>query len=1020
MIRGHTPQFAIVLITLSIVAISVSALPADDEGSSSMGHRANGDHILYSTFIGGSGEDWAHDVEMGPDGGVYIAGYTSSFDFPTTQGVYQRVNKGQDDVFVLKVSADLSTIEWATLLGGSGRDIPWDLAIGPGGRLYVTGYTDSDDFPTSLFALSKTLGGPQDAFVFCMEADGTDIRYSTYLGGEDHDFGYSVLPLSDGSAYVAGHTESIFFPTMVDAYDRGLSGFSDAFVVRIGSFGTLLLDSTYLGGEYTESEPSLAMAGDGKLWMTGSTTSSDFPTTDGAIDGLVKLGRDIFVTEIKSDLTAIGYSTIMGGVGNDVPRSIDLGPDGKVLLAGFTSSPVFYTTLNAIDDTLQGETDGFITVLNVTTPSIEYSTYVGGEDFDVIRTARFDQSGLIRVTGYANSSFFPTTPDAYIRQKLGDDDHDAIYMELSLDESLTNHSTFLGHKRGDFGMDMVLGQDGLPIIVGHTRSEQFQVTGVALDTTYNGGGDLFLIKYVVDTAPPEFAQDLTPTEAETGGQLTFRVIIRDRLGVGDAQVVYLVDGGDETTLDLVGDVHFVQTIHVEQAATEITYRFLAWDRLGRFNQTVDKTVAVRDTIPPGMNADHTPDNASTGDPLAFAVDLTDNIAVRKAYVEYSYGDVEGNATLEEVSIPVGALGMSVMMPHDSLDPVRYRFTFTDVSGNGNSTPWRTIPVLDDDPPNIEAPDVPETATPGSIVTLVVHGTDNIGITVAQVEYTFGPLSPVVIEADPPFEPFIGFNIPVERGEEDDLVFTVTIEDAAGNQAVFPGVVSISDQRAPWIVSFTTHGNATTGDEIEVSWEAVDEVMVAHMWIRYRFGVVDSTDYEYLGVNEIRIATVTIPVPTDAEGTLWVIYGARDDSFNSNETVPVAIPVIDDDAPVPRAGGWDNIFHANKPVHLTSSASFDNIGIVEFQWVWTVPGMEDVVLNTTGAQEVLIDLEPGQYTIELRAFDAAGNMGTDTVVVTVQADIKNEIGNDSWLILAGVAAMVGVTGLYILYRRRRNR
>jgi len=260
--------------------------------------------------------------------------------------------------------------------------------------------------------------------------------------------------------------------------------------------------------------------------------------------------------------------------------------------------------------------------------------------------------------------------------------------------------------------------------------------------------------------------------------------------------------------------------------------------------------------------------------------------------------------------------------------------------------------------------------------------DNVGILKARIEYAFGPLTPTVEEMEYPFTPFIYFIVDIKKGEEDDLVLTVYVEDSAGNVVSVPGLVSVADTGAPWIKEFTSQGNATTGDPFPVSWEAVDEVGVSQMWVRFLFGEGDPEAYEFHGVDAIRIATLDIPVPEDTEGPLWIIYGARDGSFNSNETGPYRFDVIDDDPPVALAGK-DTRARADQGVHLSAAASSDNIGIVSFQWVWLVAGAEETVLRETQAQEVILELEPGEYTIELRAFDAHGNVGTDTVIVTVE-------------------------------------
>ena len=171
------------------------------------------DPLLFSTFVGGGDAEWPHATVVAPNGTVYVTGYTLSFDFPTTEGAYQRVTKGNEEVYVLHLSADGSELLWATLIGGSGQDIAWDLAVGTDGRVYVTGMTRSANFPTTQGAYLRTREGGSDAFVVCLAADGGSLVYSTLLGGEDDDKGYAIKALSEGRVLVAGNTGSMFFPT---------------------------------------------------------------------------------------------------------------------------------------------------------------------------------------------------------------------------------------------------------------------------------------------------------------------------------------------------------------------------------------------------------------------------------------------------------------------------------------------------------------------------------------------------------------------------------------------------------------------------------------------------------------------------------------------------------------------------------------------------------------------------------------------------------------------------------------
>ena len=203
----------------------------------------------YSTFLGGSSGDIGYGVAVDSSGAAYVTGVMSSSDFPTSAGAYQTTLNGTQDAFVSKLAADGTSLDYSTYLGGSGSfDYGQAIAVDSSGAAYVTGYTQSGDFPTSAGAYQTTLNGVQDAFVSKLAADGTSLAYSTYLGGSSYDRGYGIAVDSSGAAYVTGFTLSGDFPTSAGAYQTTLNGSVNAFVSKLAADGTSLAYSTYLGG----------------------------------------------------------------------------------------------------------------------------------------------------------------------------------------------------------------------------------------------------------------------------------------------------------------------------------------------------------------------------------------------------------------------------------------------------------------------------------------------------------------------------------------------------------------------------------------------------------------------------------------------------------------------------------------------------------------------------------------------------------------------------------------------------
>jgi len=263
--------------------------------------------LVYSTYLGGRNNDGDANVEAGCDGSTYVAGQTSSPDFPTANPIQQRL-AGGFDAFVAKITPDGSALVYSTFLGGSQSDAMLGFAVDSAGSAYVTGSTISIDFPT-VNALQSRSAGLDDIFVAQLTPDGSALVYSTYLGGRGDDEGWGLTVDLAGNAYVTGRTESFDFPT-VNAFQPTFGGgFDDAFVAKIGAGGSPLVYSSFLGGSDEERGWDISVGSAGNAYVTGFTQSPDFPTVN-AIDG--SLGNTIqkaFVTKVAADGTALIYST---------------------------------------------------------------------------------------------------------------------------------------------------------------------------------------------------------------------------------------------------------------------------------------------------------------------------------------------------------------------------------------------------------------------------------------------------------------------------------------------------------------------------------------------------------------------------------------------------------------------------------------------------------------------------------------------------------------------------------------
>ncbi len=391
---------------------------------------------------------------------------------------------------------------YSTYLGGSGDEEGLDIAVDSTGNAYITGFTNSTNFPVAN-AFQATFGGAnfvggRDGFVTKLNAAGTALVYSTYLGGSGDDRASKIAVDSSGNAYIAGETISSNFPTANALQGTYGGGLSDAFLTKLNAAGSALVYSTYLGGTIFDAAHALTIDSNGNAYVTGRTTSADFPTVN-PIQSTYSggPGADAFVTKVNAAGSAIVYSTYLGGnAGNGggftAGFSIAVDSAGNAYVTGQTRATNF-PTANAIQATFGGGTpdgDAFVTKLNAAGTALVYSTYLGGSDNDIGFEIALDSSNNAYVTGVARSSNFPT---ANALQSALSGTSDAFVTKLNAAGSAFVYSTYLGGTADDSGNGLAVDSSGNAYVTGGTSSTNFPLLNPTQGT--NGGGvDAFVTR----------------------------------------------------------------------------------------------------------------------------------------------------------------------------------------------------------------------------------------------------------------------------------------------------------------------------------------------------------------------------------------------------------------------------------------------------------------------------------------------------------------------------------------------
>jgi len=384
---------------------------------------------------------------------------------------------------------------YSTFLGGLDFDRVWDIAVDSSGSVYVVGDTASTNFPVSTAVESTNGGGFSDVFLAKLGPAGTNLIYSTYLGGSGADVGFGIALDSSANVYLTGLTTSTNFPVTPNAVSTNLNSAAyfghytnDAFVVKLDASGGNLLYSTYLGGSDADEGVAIAVGSNQDIYVAGDTFSTDFPTN--SVSPPFGGVRDVFVVKLTPANTNLIYSTYLGGSGDDRAEGIAVDAQGAATISGFTTSMDFPLT-NALQTNFAGGVfDAFLTKLSPDGSSRLFSTYLGGSGDDEASRIVLDSSGNAFLTGITTSTNFPTKNSL---SSTNSGFEDAFVVKLDPTGTNLIYSTYLGGVSNDEGWSIAVDTNGSAYVVGLTSSADFPTTH-AFQSTLAGFNDAFVAK----------------------------------------------------------------------------------------------------------------------------------------------------------------------------------------------------------------------------------------------------------------------------------------------------------------------------------------------------------------------------------------------------------------------------------------------------------------------------------------------------------------------------------------------
>ncbi len=447
--------------------------------------------IVVSGILAGSSYDLARAVAVDSSGAMFVTGRTTSADYPRSPGAFDSV-LNNTEAFVTKLTPAGNAIVFSTYLGSAGADQSAGMALDSQGRAVITGKCGSG-FPTTTGAYDTAYNGWSDVFVTKLNATGTGLVFSTYLGGGNDDYPGGVTLNAADEVLVCGSTKSTNFPTSAGAWDGAPNGDFDAFVGKLSASGSTLVASTLIGGSSIDSATGVRACTNGQIVIAGASSSPNFPSTAGSFDSTPNGLSDAIVCRFTANLGQLVWSTFLGGSGDDQALALDMDASDAPVITG-QAYPGYPVTSDAVRPSSQNSSDAFVTKVAANGATLVYSTYLGGGASDAGYDLALDGNGAPVVVGYTNSPDLLVTPNAVQSTFMaGGLPEDGFVVKLSGDGRGVVFSSFIGGNGSDQLRGVALDPAGAIYLTGTTSSSNLPALSSAFASP-QGLDDCFFMK----------------------------------------------------------------------------------------------------------------------------------------------------------------------------------------------------------------------------------------------------------------------------------------------------------------------------------------------------------------------------------------------------------------------------------------------------------------------------------------------------------------------------------------------
>jgi hypothetical protein len=784
---------------------------------------------------------------------------------------------------------------FSTFLGEGGNDAGNDVAVDGDGHIYVAGLTTSSKFPVTAGAYDNSLSST-DAFVSKFSTNGTSLEYSTFIGGTQDENGTGVAVDTDGLVHLTGTTNSTDFPTTTGAFCTTLSGYTDAFALRLNITGSSLDYSTFVGGRGPEKAMAMDLDAKGSIYVAGWTSNLDFPEVNGSFENNGR-NTDSFVVKVKPDGTDLEYSCVLGGEYDDNVTSLVVDDYGCAYITGDTVStdyPITQLAYNPKAPSVDEVKDVFVTKLSATGSYLVYSTYVGHIWDDVGTGIDVDAEGCAYVVGNTSSGRFPTHPPKIPYPSDYRSHPDTFILKLSANGHDLDYSKVLNITYRDGALAVSVDAEERAIVAGYMDGRgNFNTTYNAFQSqAYSGEMEAYVL--MVDDHGDE-------------------VVYASFLGGNkkDSANAIAMDGDD--LVYLTGWTYSTQGFPTTPGAYDNTS-----DASTGADTSGDAFLCKLDICVPYLVNDSSNKTGTTGEPITFNLTVADNVGVTEVGVQFWFG-TEANSTNLTLNLTWGdskngSWTGTVDVPSNSLAVLFYRVWANDTSGLNATIREYSILVIDNDLPVLDNL-TPASGGTGNQLNLSVRVVDNVAVDKVGALYSPGGLinmdtdwwTQAVFSTGQDGDIY-NFTITLSRFSTDPFQYRFYANDTSGNwlmTEVFE--IKVVDDDRPVITVDPLPVEVTTGQDVDIRIYVRDNLGVTSVRFTWWYDVVNGTNGETLpmapgsvdllgnGVYAItfRVPFDTVPLSIPPIG---ISFWATDTSGNNRTSRTFWMVLRDDDLP----------------------------------------------------------------------------------------------------------------------------